>query len=41
MGLLKDKKVINGYMPKDFSTDGTLELLKGKLQDEILININE
>lgn len=41
MGLLKDKKVINGYMPKDFSTDGSLVLLKGKLQDELLININE
>jgi len=41
MGLLNDKKAINGYMPKDFSTDGTLKLLKGKLYDELLININE
>lgn len=41
MGLLSDKKAINGYMPKDFSTDGTLKLLKGKLYGELLININE
>lgn len=41
MGLLSDKKAINGYMPKDFSTDGTLKLLKGKLYKELLININE
>lgn len=41
MGLLSDRKAINGYMPKDFSTDGTLKLLKGKLYEELLININE
>lgn len=41
MGLLSGKKAINGYMPKDFSIDGTLKLLKGKLYEELLININE
>lgn len=41
MNLLDTEKVINAYMPKDFSTDGSLELLKGELLDEVVININE
>lgn len=40
MGLLGNKKAINAYMPKDFSTDGILKLLKGELKDEVSIDIN-
>ncbi|MNC28473.1 hypothetical protein D3C75_766780 [compost metagenome] len=40
MGLLDPKAVINGFMPKDFSTDGKLRLLKGRLEDEIEIDLH-
>lgn len=41
MGLLNNQKVINSYMPKDFSSDGSLKLSKGKLLKEIVIDINK
>ncbi|MBK1812779.1 hypothetical protein JHL18_19335 [Clostridium sp. YIM B02505] len=41
MGLLENKRVINSYMPKDFSSDGSLKLLKGTLLEEIAIDINK
>lgn len=40
MGILDNKKVINYYMPKDFSSDGALKLLKGHFLKEVLIDIN-
>lgn len=40
MGLLDNAKVINSYMPKDFSSDGSLKLLKGNLLEEIAIDVN-
>lgn len=40
MGLLDNRRVINSYMPKDFSSDGSLKLVKGNLLKEILIDIN-
>jgi hypothetical protein len=40
MGLLDPKLVINGFMPKDFSSDGRLPLLKGRLEEEIEIDLH-
>lgn len=40
LGLLKGKKPINGYMPKDFSTDGHLSLQNVSLSEEILIALS-
>lgn len=37
MGLLGDKPPSNEYIPKDFSDSGKLELLKGELSEEIVI----
>lgn len=39
LGLLKGNKPINGYMPKDFSTDGRLALTGCTLSDEIVIDL--
>jgi hypothetical protein len=39
LGLLKGDMPINGYAPKDFSTDGELELINNKLSEEILIEL--
>lgn len=39
LNLLKDNKPINGYMPKDFSTDGHLNLNNVNLSEEILIDL--
>lgn len=41
LGLLKSLKPINGYMPKDFSTDGRLNLQGVTLSDEFVIDINK
>lgn len=41
MGLLDNSKVINLYMLKDFSSDGSLKILKGNLLEEIAIDINK
>jgi hypothetical protein len=41
MGLLDNSKAINSYMPKDFSSDGSLKILKGNLLGEIAIDINK
>lgn len=41
MGLLGSAKVINSYMPKDFSSDGSLKLLKGNFLKEVGIDINK
>lgn len=41
LGLLKSLKPINGYMPKDFSTDGHLALTNVSLSDEIIIDIHK
>ena len=38
MGLLSDKKPSNEYTPKDFSDEGKLKLLKGKLQKEVTVH---
>ncbi|PKM49423.1 MAG: hypothetical protein CVV02_16290 [Firmicutes bacterium HGW-Firmicutes-7] len=40
LGLLKSLKPINGYMPKDFSTDGHLNLKGVTLSNEIVIDIH-
>jgi hypothetical protein len=37
MGLLGTEKYSNEYIPKDFSTDHDLKLLKGQLSNEIMI----
>jgi hypothetical protein len=39
MGLLPADHAVNAYMPKDFSSDGTLPLLKGSLKPEVLIGL--
>lgn len=42
LGFINDKKPINAYMPSDFSdkrSDRHLHLLKGKLEDEIFVDI--
>ncbi len=39
MGLIPDSRVPNSYNPADFSQKYNLKLLKGKLDDEILIDI--
>lgn len=39
LGLLKGTMPINGYVPKDFSTDGKLKLINHTLSDEIVIDI--
>lgn len=39
LGLLKGKMPINGYVPKDFSTDEKLVLLDNQLSDEIIIEL--
>lgn len=39
LNLLKGNKPINGYMPKDFSTDGHLNLNNVYLSKEILIDL--
>lgn len=40
MGLLDPNAVINGFMPRDFSSDGHLPLLKGELEPEIEIELH-
>ncbi|KAA9002421.1 hypothetical protein F4V43_13465 [Paenibacillus spiritus] len=40
MGLLSQDSVVNGFMPKDFSSDGNLELLKGRFGEEIEISLD-
>ena len=39
LGLLKGDMPINGYAPKDFSTDGHLKIINNSLSDEILIEL--
>ncbi|BBE29925.1 hypothetical protein OSSY52_00660 [Tepiditoga spiralis] len=39
MGLLGTKKVINSYMPKDFSSYGNISLLKGSFDKEVIIEL--
>jgi hypothetical protein len=39
MGLLSTDRAVNAYMPKDFSSDGHLSLLKGRLEPEVLIEL--
>lgn len=39
LGLLKSHKPINGYMPKDFSTDGKTKFQGIELSNEIIIDI--
>lgn len=40
MGLLSEKIPPNGFMPKDFSTEGKISLVKGNLGEEIFIEID-
>jgi len=39
MGLLSNEIPPNAYMPKDFSSDGKINLVKGTLSEEIFIEI--
>lgn len=39
LGLIKGDMPINGYAPKDFSTDGDLKLINNSLSNEILIEL--
>ncbi len=41
LNLLKGTMPINGYVPKDFSTDGTLTLIDNLLEDEIIIELDK
>lgn len=40
LGLLSNDKPINGYIPSDFSDKGRLQLLQGKFDPEIMVQIN-
>ncbi len=39
LGLLKSKRPINGFVPKDFSTDGKLDLIDNHLGEEIVMEL--
>lgn len=41
LGWIKGRKPINGFMPKDFSTDGHLKLQNIRLENELVIDINQ